>query len=136
MTPTRTVGSLMSRYPVVIAADAPIVDAARLLDNHHLHGLPVVDEAGALVGVVSQSDMLRARTTADMWARWPGLRVRHLMTSPAMTITADVDVIDAAQTMEREHIHRLVVVDVDGLTPIGIISTTDLVHGIVEEAPA
>lgn len=136
MTAQRTVGSLMSRDPIVIDAEAPIVDAARLLDNHHLHGLPVVDAAGMLVGVVSQSDMLRARSTQDLWTRWPGLRVRHLMTSPALSVTTDVDVVDAAGVMEREHVHRLVVVDVDGMTPIGILSTTDLVHAMVEETPA
>lgn len=136
MTPVRTVGSLMSRDPIFVAADAPIADAARLLDNHHVHGLPVVDHAGTLVGVVSQTDMLRARSTEDLWSRWPGLRVRHLMTSPALTISADVDVVEAARLMEHEHVHRLVVVDADGQTPIGILSTSDLVHAMLEEAPA
>ena len=42
---------------------------------------------------------------------------------------------DAAALMEREHVHRLVVVGEDGAVPIGIMSTTDLVRAIVEEAP-
>jgi CBS-domain-containing membrane protein len=86
--------------------------------------------------VVSQTDMLRARTTQDLWQRWPGLKVRHLMTSPALTIAADAEVGEAAARMERERVHRLVVVDPDGRTPIGIISTTDLVHAMLEEVPA
>ncbi len=134
MTPLHTVGSLMSRHPILVDADAPIADAARLLDEHHVHGLPVVDADGTLVGVVSQTDMLRARSTDDLWSRWPGLRVRHLMTSPALTIAAEVDVVEAARVMEREHVHRLVVVEGDGRTPIGIISTSDLVHAMLEEA--
>lgn len=129
-----TVGELMSLDPVVIAADAPLPDAARLLEEHKIHGLPVVDHLGRLVGVLSQTDMLRARSSEELWARWPGLRVRHLMTSPALTISADAGVADAAECMERERVHRLVVVAADGSTPVGIISTTDLVRAMLDEA--
>lgn len=132
----RRVGELMSRKPIAVSADAPLAEAARLLEEHRIHGLPVVNAMGGVVGVVSQTDMLHARTTEDLWARWPGLRVRHLMTSPALTITADADVAEAARLMEHERVHRLVVVDADGLTPVGIVSTTDLVHAMLEEAPA
>jgi CBS domain-containing protein len=130
-----TVGALMRTEPIVVDADAPLADAARLLDAHHIHGLPVVDALGGLVGVISQTDMLRARATEDLWERWPGLRVRHLMTSPALTIGIEATMADAAALMERERVHRLVVVGQDGAVPIGIVSTTDLVRAIVEEAP-
>jgi len=130
------VGALMSTDPIVVAADAPLADAARLIEKHHIHGLPVVDALGGVIGVVSQTDMLRARTTQDLWARWPGLRVRHLMTSPALTIGAEAELADAASLMERERVHRLVVVGTDGRTPVGVLSTTDLVHGMLEEAHA
>jgi CBS domain-containing protein len=136
MTRSTTVGALMSTDPIVVSADAPLADAARLLEKHHVHGLPVVDALGGVVGVVSQTDMLRARTTQDLWERWPGLRVRHLMTSPALTIDAQAEVATAATLMERERVHRLVVVAADERTPIGVISTTDLVHAMLEEVPA
>lgn len=129
-----TVGELMSADPVVISVDAPLSDAARLLDVHRIHGLPVIDPFGSLVGVISQTDMLHARTTEDLWSRWPGLRVRHLMSSPALTISAGADVNDAAARMEQERVHRLVVVDLDGETPIGVLSTSDLVRGMLQEA--
>lgn len=131
-----TVGTLMSADPIVVSADAPLAEAARLLDKHHIHGLPVVDGLGGLVGVVSQTDMLRARSTEDLWQRWPGLRVRHLMSSPALTISADAGVAEAASRMERERVHRLVVVGADGSRPIGVVSTTDLVRAMVEEIEA
>jgi CBS domain-containing protein len=136
MTRSTTVGALMSTDPIVVSADAPLADAARLLEKHHVHGLPVVDALGGVVGVVSQTDMLRARTTQDLWERWPGLRVRHLMTSPALTVGVEAEVSDAASLMERERVHRLVVVATDGRTPIGVLSTTDLVHGMLEEVRA
>jgi len=136
MSPVATVGALMSTDPIVVSADAPLSIAARLLEEHRIHGLPVVDALGGLVGVISQTDMLRARSAEDLWARWPGLRVRHLMTSPALKITAGAGVADAARRMEHQHVHRLVVVGPDGATPIGIVSITDLVHAMVEEVRA
>ncbi|HET7645339.1 MAG TPA: CBS domain-containing protein [Candidatus Limnocylindria bacterium] len=136
MTRSLTVGALMSTDPIVVPADAPLTQAAELLERHHIHGLPVVDAFGGVVGVVSQTDMLRARTTDDLWSRWPGLRVRHLMSSPALTISADADVAEAANRMELERVHRLVVVGPDGRSPVGVLSTTDLVHGMLEEARA
>ena len=128
-----TVGDLMTPDPVRIRADAPLAKAARLLDQHHVHGLPVVDASGALVGVVSQTDMLRARTTEYLWSWWRGLQVRHLMTSPALTVTADATLTDAATRMEEYQVHRLVVVGTDGTSPIGIVSTSDLVRAMASE---
>jgi CBS domain-containing protein len=127
----RLVGDLMTAEPVVIAADAHLTDAAKLLDQHHIHGLPVTDEAGVLVGVISQTDLLRARATEYLWANWAGLRVKHLMTSPALTIHKDQPIAMAARKMERHHVHRLVVVaDEDETLPIGMISTSDVVHAM------
>ncbi len=128
-----TVGDLMTPDPVRVQADASLAEAARLLDHHHVHGLPVVDESGALVGVVSQTDMLRARTSEHLWASWRGLQVRHLMSAPALTVSADASLTEAATRMEENQVHRLVVVADDGVSPIGIVSTSDLVRAIVAE---
>jgi len=126
-----TVGDLMAVDPIVVKANASLSEAAELLDRHHISGLPVVDGAGSLVGVVSQTDLVRARSTQYLWANWPGLAVRHLMTSPAITVHRSTPLVVAAARMERQHIHRLVVVaDDDDMLPIGILSMTDLVHSI------
>jgi CBS domain-containing protein len=126
-----TVGDVMVLDLVVVRANAPIEQAAELMDRHHISGLPVVDAAGTLVGVVSQTDIVRARSTEYLWANWSGLAVRHLMTSPPVTVQRSTPLAIAAARMERNHIHRLVVVaDDDETLPIGILSTTDLVHDI------
>jgi CBS domain-containing protein len=126
-----TVGELMALEPIVIRADASLDAAAVLLDRHHVTGLPVVDRSGSLVGVLSQTDLLRARATEYLWSNWAGLAVRHLMTSPAVTVTRSTPIPIAARKMERNRIHRLVVVaDDDDTLPIGILSTTDLIHSI------
>ena len=132
-----TVGDHMARKPIVIRADASLTEAAAVMDHHHVHGLPVVDASGALVGVLSQTDLARVRATEHLWSNWPGLAVRHLMTSPAITIHASSGLDVAARKMARHRIHRLVVVDdADPTIPIGLLSTTDLIHAIAEETGA
>jgi CBS domain-containing protein len=131
---TMIVGDRMAVEPIMIRADASLTEAAALMDHHHIHGLPVVDASGSLVGVLSQTDLARARATEYLWVNWPGLAVRHLMTSPAITIHRTTPLAIAARKMERHHIHRLVVVDeMDPLIPIGLLSMTDLIHAIAEE---
>jgi CBS-domain-containing membrane protein len=130
-----TVADVMVLDVIVVRANAPLEQAAELMDRHHISGLPVVDAAGTLVGVVSQTDLVRARSTEYLWANWPGLAVRHLMTSPPITVRRSTPLSVAAARMERHHIHRLVVVaDDDETLPIGILSTTDLVHDIARAA--
>ena len=132
-----TVGDCMAVEPIVIRADASLTDAVGLMDRHHVHGLPVVDASGSLVGVVSQTDLARARATEYLWSSWPGLAVRHLMTTPAITVRRSTPLVIAARKMERHGIHRLVVVDdEDEKVPIGVLSMTDLIHAIAEETGA
>ena len=128
-----TVGDLMSHDPILVREDAPLAEAARLLDAHRIHGLPVVDATGAVIGVVSQTDMVRARTTQQLWSGWRGLKVRHLMSSPALTIATDASLAAAAEQMEANHVHRLVVLGPDGRSPEGILSTSDIARAMVAE---
>jgi CBS domain-containing protein len=124
----------MASNPIVIHADASLSEATEVMDRNRVHGLPVVDHSGALVGVLSQTDLNRARATEYLWVNWPGLAVRHLMTSPAVTIHRSTPLIVAARKMETLGIHRLVVVeDGDETTPVGVLSMTDLIHALAEE---
>jgi CBS domain-containing protein len=124
------VGELMTPDPIVIDESAGVDEAVRLLEENEISGLPVVDRDGVLLGVLSQTDIVRARAVGYLWHRWPGLRVRHLMHSPALTADRSMSLEEAAQLMERAHVHRLVVVDDEQMKPIGLISTTDLVRAL------
>lgn len=127
----------MAVDPIVVRADASLTEAVELMDVHHVHGLPVVDDTGVLVGVLSQTDLNRARSTEYLWANWPGLAVRHLMTSPAITVHRSTPLIAAARKMEELGIHRLVVVeDGDETNPVGVVSMTDLIHALADETHA
>lgn len=138
MDPTLTedlVRDLMTRDPIVVGADTPLPEVADLLEGSDVSGVPVIDTSGDCIGVISRTDLMRARATDDLWARWPGLVARHLMTHPALTVSADTPVPDAIRRMEAEHVHRLVVVADDGTTPIGVISTTDIVRAMTGRRP-
>lgn len=130
----RLVGDVMATEAVVVAVDAGLGDAAMLFERHGISGLPVVDGAGALVGVVSESDLLRARATDYLWARWHTLRVKHLMTTPALTIRRDEPLTVAARRMARHHVGRLVVVaDDDETRTIGVVAIADLLRAMADE---
>lgn len=121
------VADLMTNDPVVVAPDAPVAEAERLLKTYRISGLPVVGEG--LMGVISLSDILVARSSPMISANWTRLRVRHVMSSPAVTIHASARIAYAAREMHDRHIHRLVVVD-DGGEPVGVLSSLDVLGAI------
>jgi CBS domain-containing protein len=131
----RLVGDVMTDEPIVVQVDAGLADAAQLLERHQISGLPVLDAAGLLVGVISESDLLRARATDYLWATWPTLRVKHLMTTPALTIRRDEPLTAAARRMSRHGVSRLVVVaDDDQTRTIGILAIADLLRAMADPA--
>lgn len=129
----RSVGELMTADPVVVAVDSDLGDVAELMDFYQVSGLPVCDRSGALVGLISQTDLVRARATEGLWSSWPGLTAGHLMSRPVLTVRVDTPLVEAARTMEAHGVHRLVVIGADGRTPVGVVSMTDLVHWIATE---
>jgi CBS domain-containing protein len=127
MTHSRTVGEVMTANPISIAETASLAEAAKILDTQKITGLPVVDASGLLVGVLSQTDLVRVRANQQYVENWPGLPVGRIMTTPALTISATAAIEDAARVMDERRVHRLVVTD-GAATPIGIISASDLVR--------
>jgi CBS domain-containing protein len=125
MTNTRQVSEAMTPNPITVVDTASLAEAVGVLDEKKITGLPVLDCAGVLVGVLSQTDLVRARANPRLAQNWPGLAVGEIMTKPALTIPATAGLEEAARVMEERRVHRLVVVD-DKATPIGIISTSDL----------
>jgi CBS domain-containing protein len=128
MSPLR-VANLMTIDPVTIEADAPVREAEKLIRTYRVSGLPVV-AGGVIVGVISQTDVVLARSIEIIGANWDKLRVRHLMTQPAITVQAGATLERAADLMLDRHIHRVVVVD-ENDTPIGVITTSDLLRAVL-----
>jgi CBS domain-containing protein len=123
------VGEVMSLDPITVSTDASIEQAQEILRANHITGLPVVDENGNLVGVLSQTDLVWGpglHVAALLRKKPSGLRVGELMTSPAVTVDMDTPVIEAARIMLRNRVHRLVAVNPQG-HPVGVLSATDYV---------
>jgi CBS domain-containing protein len=125
------IGNLMTIDPIVVHPEAMASEAERLLKTYRVSGLPVVDE-GEVKGVISQVDLMVAHSSEMIGANWDRLRVRHLMSAPAVTVHADATVADAAREMLSRHIHRLVVVD-DAGAPVGVVTPLDLLRSILDD---
>lgn len=114
---------------ITVASNADVTEAAGLLMQHGIGGLPVVDADGALVGFVSERAVVGA---LDRHAqRVHELRVSSIMLSPAPTCRADDRIREVMRRMTAERLRHLVVVDEDGIT--GVISVGDLVKHRLEQ---
>jgi CBS domain-containing protein len=121
----------------VITADrlTPYKDLARLMTKHRVSGLPVLTMGRHVAGIVSETDLIRARDSAASSHRGHGvlhraheaLTAEQLMTTPPITVQPDTPVARAARLMNCHHIRRLPVVDTEGKLA-GIVSRRDLLH--------
>ena len=128
------VGDVMTLEPIVVNVDATIEDAAQLLVTNRVSGLPVVDDLGRLVGVISQTDLLADGVNSIstlIRGNASGLRVGELMTLPAISVPMTASLVEAARTMTAERIHRVVTTD-DGGHPVGVLSATDFVRFVAD----
>ena len=123
------VADLMTIDPVTISVDAPLEEVARLCHVNEVSGLPVIDDGGSLVGVISQTDLVAihdSRLSRLIRAEPSGLRVGEVMSSPAVTVPMTSSLRIAARLMRDDRIHRVVAVDEQG-RPIGVLSASDFV---------
>lgn len=136
----RTVEDLMTRDVVRVERDTPFKVVVRLLSDHDVSALPVVDGLGHPVGVVSEADVLRTVagrpepaglpfTPRMNGGRPPGDRLTagELMTAPAVCARSEWTVVEAARVMEANGVKRLPVVD-EREALVGIVSRGDLLR--------
>ncbi len=122
-------------YPVVSVTESTgAAEASMLLCTKGFTALPVVDDDGRLIGIVTEADLIRDRIPPDprihgrhlhAHASAP-LLVRDVMTTPVESLTAGADVADAARIMIDERIRCLPIVDGYGL--VGILTRRDLLR--------
>lgn len=126
------VADLMQRDVKTVADDATIAEVVTVLADGHVSGVPAVDGAGKVVGVVSTTDLLEAEAeTTDSTERdrlFENTEVREIMTRTPAVIGPAADVRAAAQQMLRHNVHRLFVEENDRL--VGVISQTDIVRAV------
>lgn len=144
-------GDVMTRNVVTIAPEATVLQAARMMLQHHISGLPVVDASGELVGILSEGDFLRRRETGTQRrrSRWleflmgpgqiaseythsHGMRVSEVMTESVRTISEETELEKIVELMERHRIKRVPVLRDGKLT--GIVTRSNLMHAMVSMA--
>jgi CBS domain-containing protein len=133
------VKDLMNPKVLVVREDDPVADLLDALVGRHIHGAPVVDAKGELVGMVSQLDvhfgtMTRSREAGgDSEKADHALKVREIMTAPAVHATEETPVADLCKMMHRLRIHRVPVVR--GRKVIGVISSLDICGAVGRGEP-
>lgn len=128
----------MTTDAATVSPGTPLRDVASLLTVREISGVPVVDESGRVLGVVSESDLLRVADGQERAHRRFHVRRQFgrrtagaEMTAPAITITADRLVAEAAALMLDRRINRLPVVE--GARLVGIVTRADLVRAFIRD---
>lgn len=121
-----TASDVMTEDILTVAPTDPLTDAIRLMSDHQIRHLPVVD--GALVGMLSERDLL---PVADELAREDArpLEVRDAMTTDVTSVSADTSVAEISRTLVDGKIGAVPVVD-ERLVPIGIVSYVDVLNAL------
>lgn len=146
------VSQVMSTNVISIQAEASIAEAIDLMLRSRISGLPVVDAAGTLVGVLSEGDLLRRAElgTQKHRARWieillgpgkqaeaythaHGRKVAEAMTTNPIAIAPDADLAEAVDLMSRHNVKRLPVL-ADGRL-VGIVARADLIRALARVLP-
>ncbi len=139
------VSELMSRNTISVLPSTTVADAARIMLANRVSGLPVVDEKGALVGIVTEGDLMRRAEIgtdgkqagwlksllmpASVASDYVTTHARHVsgvMTHSPVFVTPDTPLDEVAQLMLRKHIKRLPVLQDSQL--VGVISRADLLR--------
>ncbi|QSJ17219.1 CBS domain-containing protein [Nostoc sp. UHCC 0702] len=148
---SKTVADVMSHNPIVVKAETPLKEAVQIIAERRISGLPVVDDAGKLVGIISETDLMWQETGVTppayimfldsvIYLQNPatyerdlhkalGQTVGEVMSKNPITISPDKTVKDAARLMHDRNIHRLPVLDSAGQV-IGILTRGDIIRAM------
>lgn len=147
------VGEIMTGDVATVTTDTTVAEVARLFTARKISGVPVLDKHGAVVGVVSEADLLHRTeikterrhvwwsalfetdtTLAREYVRQGARKVSDIMNRDVISVSENANLASAAELLEKHRIKRLVVLRDDKLA--GIISRADIVRAIVKASDA
>ncbi len=142
---------VMTKDVITVTPHTSIEDAAKIMLRTHISGLPVVDDAGQLVGIVSESDFLRRSEigTGHKRPKWlqffmgpgwaasdfvheRGRKVEDVMTQDPVTVSEETPLEDLVRLMEKNDIKRLPVMN--GKQLVGIVTRSNLLQAVASMA--
>jgi CBS domain-containing protein len=152
------VREIMTRDVATVRTDTPVTDVARMFREKAISGMPVVDDVGLVVGIITEVDLIArharphfptyiafldsiiylesTRRYRESMRRILATTAGELMTTPVRTVSPEMDVQDLAAFMVEHRVNPVPVVD-ELRQLVGIVSHTDLLHMIEQaEAPA
>jgi CBS domain-containing protein len=115
------VRDIMSRDVAYIRPETPIIDAARLMQQHNVGSIPVCDR-NSVVGMVTDRDIVVRNVVIGTDPK--STPVSNIMTTNITSVSPDTDVDDLEDIMSQKQIRRIPVVDQNGL--VGIVALGDL----------
>ncbi len=149
----KTVAEVMTRESITVSPQTPLREAIKILAEKRISGLPVVDDAGHLIGIISETDLMwqQAGVTPPayfmifdsvIYLKNPadfqrelhkalGQTVGEVMSEKPITISPDKPLSEAARIMRDRKIHRLPVLDDSGQI-IGILTLSDIIREMAE----
>ena len=138
---------VMQRDLITVTPDTALDDAVHLMVTHRISGLPVVDASGAVVGILTEGDLLRrselrTEATVPAWIGWltgqgraareyvreHARKVGELMTVPVITVTAQTELGEVVALMESRRVKRVPVLQQGRL--VGILTRSDLMRAL------
>ncbi len=125
---------LMRKDVFTIQAEQSVDALIEMLIREHIHGAPVVEKDGTLAGVVTQQDVFFSSWTLSgdsaERARKGRLKVRDIMTCPAVTTSPETDLRGVCRLMSRLRVHRVPVIEDDKV--VGVISSLDVCAAVAQ----
>jgi CBS domain-containing protein len=151
---SKTVADVMSHDPIVVKAETPLNEAIKILAEKRISGLPVVDDAGNLLGIISETDLMWRETGVTppayimildsvIYLQNPatyerdlhkalGQTVGEVMSKNPITISPEKSLKEAAKIMHDRKIHRLPVLSKDNQV-IGILTRGDIIRAMAAQ---
>ena len=153
----RTVADAMSHHPLTVQPDTSLKEVIKLLADRRVSGLPVTDQTGQLLGIISETDLMWQETGATppayimvldsvIYLENPsryerdlhkvlGQTVADVMSREVITTQPDKPLQIAARLMHEKHVRRLPVLDDQGQV-VGILTRGDVIRAMATEQEA
>ena len=149
-----TAKDIMTKNVVTVTPETSIEDLANLLVTNQISGAPVVDDSGALVGIVTENDLIRrnkrlhiptvvsfldaaiylesSKKFEEEVKRVTATKVKDICVTKVVTIGEEATLVDIATTMSEKKVHLLPVVKAGRV--VGIVGKRDVVRAVAQQA--